>query len=79
MYKTLNDEGTIYLFLCYLCNVKLPINVRAYKLRTCINKLMKETKSPVLKQLTLLNTDTMLINMVKRSVDIYYSKAGEPK
>ncbi len=79
MYKTLDDGETIHLFLCYLCNIKLPLNVRAYKLRTCIGKLMKKTKSPVLRQLTLLNTDTMLINMVKKSIDVYYSKVGEPK
>ncbi len=79
MYKTLTDNETIHLFLCYLCNIKLPTNVRASKLRTCISKLIKKTKSPVLRQLTLLNTDTMLINMVKKSIDIYYSKAGDPK
>ncbi len=79
MYKTLSDNETIHLFLCYSCNINLPLNVRASKLRTCISKLMKKTKSPVLRRLTLLNTDTMLINMVKKSVDAYYSKAGEPK
>ncbi len=79
MYKTLGDSETIHLFLCYLCNINLPLKVRASKLRTCISKLIKKTKSPVLRQLTLLNTDTMLINMVNKSINAYYSKAGEPK